>query len=591
MSADFAGANARPRTDVGQSLSRAFKAGECWTPAYHAAWLQKRAPKSLSIDATELLELMIAAPSGSGGSIPRGLAAEGLRVNGLIDLRQVSLPKSIILRNCRLKDGIAIDNARLGPLDLSGSDFPHLSAEGLHVDGDLILDRLEQTDWIDLRLARIAGQLSLAGSHLNPRKKNLQRGRLHKGFRARINQALHCYNAEINGGVWLSEGFSAYGEVSLTGVTIGKALVCADATFVNPKGCALLCAGSRIGETVALIDVTAHGEINFNAATIGGNLTCLGSSLTADPGVLHPYGANYSSLNLLAARIMGQLVIAQPKGPISSLCFRSAHVGGFNDDPRAWPEKGRLELDGFVYGSLGGFASFGTQAALAPLDYQSRLNWLQRQVAADLEENFKPQPWTQCAKVLAALGRTHDARLILYERERHWLKSKQQPAVTRFFYRFLLGPLSGYGYKNHYALIWALGIWLAGALVFAGADRVGMMRPASEHVVLEAEYQRTGHPPPDYEPLNPVFYSADLLLPIVDIGQERYWIPRNAGEKHSGSGEAFPNLPAPIAKAATRLFTGWLPKAYYYFEIAMGWLLVSIVIAGFSKLLGHAQEE
>ena len=75
MSADFAGANARAHTDVGQSLSRAFKAGECWTPAYHAAWLQKRAPKILSIDATELLELLIAATSESGGGIPRGLSA------------------------------------------------------------------------------------------------------------------------------------------------------------------------------------------------------------------------------------------------------------------------------------------------------------------------------------------------------------------------------------------------------------------------------------------------------------------------------------------------------------------------------------
>jgi hypothetical protein len=591
MSADVTVANARTRTEVGQSLLQAISRGEAWSPAYHAAWLQKRAPRILSIDAAELLELLIDATSESSGGIPRGLSAEGLRVNGLLDLRRLNFPKSIMLRDCRIKDGIAIDDARLGPLDLSGSDFPHLSAEGVHVDGDLILDRLEHTDWISLCLARIAGQLNLAGSHLNPRKKNLQKGNFHKGFRARVDQTLHCYNAEIKAGVWLSDGFSAYGEVSFIGATIGKGLICADASFINPNGCALYCAGSRIGETVVLISTTAHGEVNFNAATIGGNLTCTGASLTADPGVLHPYAGNYSALNLLAARIMGQLVITQPKSPISSLCLRSAQVGALCDDPTAWPEKGKLELDGFVYGSLGGFASFGIQSALAPLDYESRLDWLQRQVAADLEENFKPQPWTQCAKVLAALGRTHDARLILYERERHWLKSKQQHPVTRFFYRFLLGPLSGYGYKNHYALGWALGIWLFGAVIFGMADHLGMMRPASEHVVLEQEYQRTGHPPPDYEPLNPLFYSADLLLPIVDIGQERYWIPRNGGEKQPDSAAAFPSAPARIARALTWLFSGWLPKAYYYFEIAMGWLLVSIVLAGFSKFLGHAKED
>ena len=45
---------------------------------------------------------------------------------------------------------------------------------------------------------------------------------------------------------------------------------------------------------------------------------------------------------------------------------------------------------------------------------------------------------------------------------------------------------------------------------------------------------------------------------------------------------AMPNTSAPISQ---------MPKAYYYFEIAMGWLLVSIVIAGFSKFLGHAGED
>lgn len=162
MSADVTVANARTRIEVGQSLLQAISRGETWSPAYHAAWLQKRAPRILSIDAIELLELLIAATSESGGGIPRGLSAEGLRVNGLLDLRRLNFPKSIMLRDCRLNDGIAIDDARLGPLDLSGSDFPRLSAEGVHVDGDLILDRLEQTDWIDLRLARIAGQLNLA---------------------------------------------------------------------------------------------------------------------------------------------------------------------------------------------------------------------------------------------------------------------------------------------------------------------------------------------------------------------------------------------------------------------------------------------
>jgi hypothetical protein len=68
-----------------------------------------------------------------------------------------------------------------------------------------------------------------------------------------------------------------------------------------------------------------------------------------------------------------------------------------------------------------------------------------------------------------------------------------------------------------------------------------MMRPASEQVVTDTDYRLTGLPPRDYEPLNPLFYSVDLLLPIIDIGQERYWIPHNAGE-NSEAERLFPML-------------------------------------------------
>ena len=117
------------------------------------------------------------------------------------------------------------------------------------------------------------------------------------------------------------------------------------------------------------------------------------------------------------------------------------------------------------------------------------------------------------------------------------------------------------------------------------------MRPADSHILVEHEYQETLRPPTDYEPVNPLLYSADILLPIVELGQQEYWIPRNAGEHIADVDHAFPNLALPLRNAIAWAFGGWLPKAYYYFEIFMGWLLVSIVIAGFSGLLGHAKEE
>lgn len=226
----------------------------------------------------------------------------------------------------------------------------------------------------------------------------------------------------------------------------------------------------------------------------------------------------------------------------------------------------------------------------ADANWQSRLAFLHVQPREHLGEDFLSQPFTQCATVLRNMGDSHGARMILYERERLRLKAKN----VRLWEKVggsISGALAGHGYKNHRALYWALGVWLLGALIFGIADRLGTMRPADPHVLAEAHYQETLRPPTDYEPLKPALFSADIFIPIVDLGQQEFWLPRDAGERKADAAAAFPRLHHSLVPAVNWLFSGWLPKAYYYFEISMGWLLVSIVIAGFSGLLGHAREE
>jgi hypothetical protein len=156
---------------------------------------------------------------------------------------------------------------------------------------------------------------------------------------------------------------------------------------------------------------------------------------------------------------------------------------------------------------------------------------------------------------------------------------------------YAFGILAGHGYKNYYALYWAVGVWLTGSAVFGVADRLGEMRPASEHVIVDESYQRTGHVPADYEPPKPRLFSADILLPIVDFSQKRFWLPRDAHERTSDSARAFPSQPSWVAQSLNWLFLGWFPKIYYYFEIAIGWVLASIAVAGFSGHLGRKGEE
>jgi hypothetical protein len=123
------------------------------------------------------------------------------------------------------------------------------------------------------------------------------------------------------------------------------------------------------------------------------------------------------------------------------------------------------------------------------------------------------------------------------------------------------------------------------------ADRLGEMRPASEHVIVDDSYQRSGHIPKDYEPLKPLLFSADILLPIVDFGKKRFWLPRDADERAPDAATAFPSQPSWVARSLNWLFSGWFAKLFYCFEIAIGWVLASIAVAGFSGHLGRKSEE
>ena len=77
-----------------------------------------------------------------------------------------------------------------------------------------------------------------------------------------------------------------------------------------------------------------------------------------------------------------------------------------------------------------------------------------------------------------------------------------------------LGILAGHGYEGHQALYRAPGVWLTGAAIFGVADRLRQMRP-DPNVLAEAHYQETGAPPTDYEPVNSLIYSPDILPPNV----------------------------------------------------------------------------
>lgn len=581
---------------VAQSLDQAFASGTAWTPDYHKAWAAGKpqlfdptpasdagtAPPP-SITADELFELLVRCKhrmarheqghvaDGESGVVLglRGVHAHGLTVKGVFDLTALVFPTPLDFSGCKFPDGIVLDDARLGPLKLNRASFPSLQGDAVRIDGDLELMAVAGP-WIDLRGSHITGGLFLNGSQLKTGRPS--------------GAALNCSAATVGGDAFLRGEFNAEGEVNFVGAMIGGQFACSGGTFKNPDGRAVSCDAAMIKGDVFLRDAfNAEGEVNFVRATIGGNMQCRQGSFAA------PAEQFFAALNLSGAKVAGTLYLTRLQKISGRLDLRDAEAGHFADDGSAWPAPGQLWLDGFQYASFADDWAYGVPGHVkpTPTDFKSRKAWLELQPARDLKETLKPQPWTQCAKVMLSMGHSRDARLILHWRDRLWLKTKQSGRATKLFHWLFLGPFAGYGYKSYYAANWALVFLALGLAIFAGAYEKGLM-------------WRTDESGPYFsaETFHPIGYTLDAFLPGISLGETKLWRPH---------GKAEAEYPDRGAKHTVRTLTtiwrlpawSWpfdwaldqgLARVWLWVETIMGWVLAAVLAAGLSGVLQRQTE-
>jgi hypothetical protein len=515
----------------------------------------------------------------------RGVRVSDANIERGVDLTAVAFARPIIFERCTF----------LGPLVLTRCKLDSLSL----IDCRAVC--------VDARGAEFQGDLTISGGSLN------NPGQI----------AFNGQSMSVRGSLLFDANVMITGAVSFAYAAIGGRVVC-NGTFSNvadhvkaddwfhPIHCAISGFGMRVGRGVSFNtgfsaggQFRAEGFLVFANAVITDGMYVLGGSITAGNRTWNAHESELqgdsatryflragAGLSLHNAQL-GELVLNGIERFEGLLSLRASVMRTMVDDATFWrdPTTGRaragmaIELDGCIYRAF-------TNSMLAPtaVDWRTRFAWLKTQLKENLSSEFRSQPFTQCADVLRRMGDDHGSRMILYERERMRLRSGEVPLWERLF-GHAFGILAGHGYKNYYALYWALGVWLAGGAVFSVAGRLGEMRPASEHVIVDESYQRTGRVPADYEPLKPLLFSADILLPIVDFSQKRFWLPRDAHERAADAATAFPSQPSWVAQSLNWLFSGWFPKLYYYFEIAIGWVLASIAVAGFSGHLGRKSEE
>ena len=255
--------------------------------------------------------------------------------------------------------------------------------------------------------------------------------------------------------------------------------------------------------------------------------------------------------------------------PAGKLHLSSAKVGDLIDYLASWPDGGRVYLDGFIYDRFG----FD-----APVDAATRLQWLAR--VDRFNGKFLPQPYTQLARVLSAAGHDRDARKVLIAREvglgkqaRDDRRVPRNGQVWNDFVRPLAGirnlcslvwdlilrGVAGYGYAPGRSVIALIG--LIGIAWFL-ADQTwveGSFAPNSDYVILSpswtdltaldcfgpmpnplppgvtectpnpaAIWSSKAAPGMDWESFSARAYAADLVIPVLDLGQTSAWAPSSS---------------------------------------------------------------
>jgi hypothetical protein len=195
-----------------------------------------------------------------------------------------------------------------------------------------------------------------------------------------------------------------------------------------------------------------------------------------------------------------------------------ATVGTYHDDPAIWPDA--LDLRGFVYQIL---VNDG-------VDVRSRLRWLDRQ-----PHDYLPQPYDQLTAAYRSAGREDAARLVAIAKQRR-RRHAINPASKLI--NWLLYLTVGYGYRTWLAALWLTGLLGLGTAIFAQA--------------YPRHMSATTTPAPAF---HPVGYTLDVLIPIVDFGQQKTWTP-----------------------TGSTLYWTWLLSA-------AGWILTTAVVAGLTGVL------
>lgn len=490
------------------------------------------------------------------------LRLAGAWIEGDLDLSYLSIPGALYLHSCRFLGDFAISGARVGMLSLASSVLNDWNATGLECRGEILLPDVTVNGLLGLMGARILGQLRMSGIRatspyevaINLRgaevggATNLSHAKIlgcvdFSSARLQSSLTMADIRIERRGLVAVEAEFlelkgdmnlrsaNLDGRLDLPGANIGGCLHLNDAEIRDPGGHALNMRGLKVARDVELDGLRLDGTLVAGNMLTGGSLSLCNASLSGNGSVVLD-----ASDMTVSALFVWQDVKVEP----GALIFAGAQIGTLADDVEEWPDIGPYFLHLMTYRRLG-----------LDTDLASRLNWVAR--GSYFEDAFHPQPHTQLADIYLAMGRDTDAAQVRrqcarLERKDHRRRLKLQPDGSvsggllslwkdvvfplYWLWDVMLRAVVGYGYAPGRALIWLVFFWAIASGLAQMAWQTDAFVPNQVSSASQADFDdqtsiaawRNGGGR-DWERFNAIIYGADLVIPVVELGQVSAWSP------------------------------------------------------------------